>query len=80
MCHHEWKEKLNNLVNNINNNSLKKICANIANCVISTRDQKIADLYMSLKESNVSIRPNANQYLLQKHFYFAQSQTLIMNC
>ena len=68
MCHHECTEKLNNLINNINNKPLKKICANIANCVISIRDKKIADVYMSLKENNVSIRPNTNHHFLQKHF------------
>ena len=68
MYYHQCTEGLNNLVNNINNKPLKKICANIANCVISSRDQKITDPDMSLRENKVSTRPNTNHYFLQKHF------------
>ena len=68
LCHHECTEKINNLISNINNKSLKKICANIADHVIRITDKKIADFYVSLEKNNESIRPNTNHYLLQKHF------------
>ena len=68
LCHHECTEKINNLISNINNKSLKKICANIADHVIRITDKKIADLYVSVEKNNERIRPNKNHYLLQKHF------------
>ena len=68
LCHHECTEKISNLISNINNKSLKKICANIADHVIRITDKKIADFYVSLEKNNESIRPNTNHYLLQKHF------------
>ena len=68
LCHHECTEKINNLISNINNKSLKKICANIDDHVIRITDKEIADLYVSFKKKNERIRPNTNHYLLQKHF------------
>ena len=68
MCHHKCTENLNKLISNINNKSLKKICANIADHVISITDKQVADLYACLEKNNECIRPNANHYLLQKHF------------
>ena len=68
MCHHEHTENLNKLISNINNKSLKKICANIADHVISITDKKVADPYASLEKNNECIRPNTNHYFLQKHF------------
>ena len=41
MYHHECTEKLNNLINNINNESLKEICTNIDKHNISTLNEKI---------------------------------------
>ena len=68
MCHHKCTENLNKLISNINNKSLKKICANIADHVISITDKKVADLYACLEKNNECIRPNTNHYLMQKHF------------
>ena len=68
MCHHECTEKLDNLISNINNESLKKICANIGDHVISIMDKKITDLHTSLEKSNECIHPTTNHYFMQKHF------------
>lgn len=71
MCHNKCTANLNSLINNINDESLKKICANIGErviIIIIIMDKKITDFYAYLEESNDSIRPMTNQHLLQKHF------------
>ena len=68
MCHHECTEKLNNLINNLNNESLKKICTKIDKHVISLMTDKIDDFTMSLRIKNKSLLYGKTEYLLHKHF------------
>lgn len=68
MCHKKCTANRNSLINNINDELLKKICASIGEHVIIIMDKKITDFYAYLEESNDSIRPMTNQHLLQKHF------------
>lgn len=68
MCHHECTEKLNNLINNLNNESLNKICTNIDKHVISLMNDKIDNFTISLRIKNKRLRYGKNEYLLHKHF------------
>ena len=68
MGHNECTVKLNDLIENLNNESLKKICTNIVDYVISITDEKIDNFYQSLSQSNEHIRTNTNEYILRRHF------------
>ena len=68
MCHHECTEKLNNLINNLNNESLNKICTNIDKHVISLMNGKNDNFTMSLRIKNKRLHYGKNEYLLHKHF------------
>ena len=63
----ECTVKLDDLINNLNNKSLKKICSSISDHVISTKDKKILNFYES--HSNADILTNANEYIIQRHFF-----------
>ena len=69
MCHSECTVKLNDLIDNLNNESLKKICTNIGDYVISITDEKIENFYKSLSKSNEHIGTNTNEYILRRHFF-----------
>ena len=63
----ECTVKLDDLINNLNNKSLKKICSSISDHVISTKDKKILNFYES--HSNADILTNANEYIIRKQRY-----------
>ena len=69
MGHSECTVKLNDLIDNLNNESLKKICTNIGDFVISITDEKIENFYKSLSKSNEHIRTNTNECTLRRHFF-----------
>ena len=58
MCTNECTVKLDDLINNLHNESLKKICSSISDYVISTTDKQINNFYESLNKSNEDIRTN----------------------
>ena len=67
MCTNECIVKLDDLINNLNNESLKKICLTISDYVISTTDKKILTFYES--HSNADILRNTNEYIIRRHFF-----------
>ena len=69
MGHNKCTVKLNDLIDNLNNESCKKICRNIGNYVISITDDKIDNFYRSLSKSNKHISTNTNEYILRRHFF-----------
>ena len=66
-CTSECTVKLDDLINNLNNESLKKICSSISDHVISTTDKNILNFYES--HSNADILTNANEYIIRRHFF-----------
>ena len=58
ICTNECTVKLDDLINNLHNESLKKICSSISDYVISTTDKQINNFYESLNKSNEDIRTN----------------------
>ena len=52
MCTSECTVKLDDLISNINNESLKKICSSISDYVISTTDKQINN-FMSQTVMNI---------------------------
>ena len=69
MCTNECTVKLDDLINNLNNESLKKICLTINDYVICTTDQKILNFYESHSKSNADILTNTNEYIIGRHFF-----------
>ena len=69
MCTNECAVKLDDLINNFNNESLKKICSSISDYVISTTDKKILNFYELHTKSNADILTNTNEYIIRKHFF-----------
>ena len=69
MCTSECTVTLDDLINNINNESLKKICSSISDYVISTTDKKILNFYELHTKSNADILTNTNEYIIRKHFF-----------
>ena len=69
MCTNECAVKLDDLINNLNNKSLKKICSSISAYVISTTDKKIINFYESHSKSNADILTNTNEYIIGRHFF-----------
>ena len=67
MCTNECTVKLDDLINNLNNESLKKICSSISDYVISTTDKHINNFYESLNKSNEDIR--TNEHIIRRHFF-----------
>ena len=67
MCTNECIVTLDDLINNLNNESLKKICLTISDRVISTTDKKILNFYES--QSNADILRNTNEYIIRRHFF-----------
>ena len=67
MCTNECTVKLDDLINNLNNESLKKICLSISDYVISTTDKQINNFYESLNKSNEDIR--TNEHIIRRHFF-----------
>ena len=67
MCTNECTVKLDDLINNLNNESLKKICSSISDYVISTTDKQINNFYESLNKSNEDIR--TNEHIIRRHFF-----------
>ena len=67
MCTNECIVKLDDLINNLNNESLKKICLTISDYVISNTDKKILNFYES--HSNADILTNTNEYIIRRHFF-----------
>ena len=67
MCTNECIVTLDDLINNLNNESLKKICLTISDGVISTTDKKILNFYES--QSNADILRNTNEYIIRRHFF-----------
>ena len=67
MCTNECIVKLDDLINNLNNESLKKICSSISDYVISTTDKQINNFYESLNKSNEDIR--TNEHIIRRHFF-----------
>ena len=67
MCTNECTVKLDDLINNLNNESLKKICSSISDYVISTTDKQINNFYESVNKSNKDIR--ANEHIIRRHFF-----------
>ena len=67
MCTNECIVKLDDLINNLNNESLKKICLTISDYVISNTDKKILTFYES--HSNADILRNTNEYIIRRHFF-----------
>ena len=67
MCTNECIVKLDDLINNLNNESLKKICLTISDYVISNTDKKILNFYES--HSNADILRNTNEYIIRRHFF-----------
>ena len=68
MCTNECTVKLDDLINNLNNESLKKICSSISDYVISTTDKQINNFYESLNKSNENIR--TNEHIIRRCFFF----------
>ena len=66
MCTNECTVKLDDLINNLHNESLKKICSFISDYVISTTDKQINNFYES--GSNKHIRTNKIEYIIQTLF------------
>ena len=64
MCTSECTVKLDDLISNINNESLKKICSSISDSVISTTDKQINNFYES--DSNEHICKNTNEHIIQR--------------
>ena len=69
MCTNKCTIKLDDLINNLNNESLKKICLTINNCVIFTTDKKILNFYESHSKINGDILTNTNKYIIGRHFF-----------
>ena len=69
MCHNECTVKLNDLIDNLNKESLRKTYTNIGDYVISIRAEKIDNFYKSLSKSNEHIRTNTNECTLRRHFF-----------
>ena len=67
MCTNECTVKLDDLIDNLNNESLKKICSSISDYVISTTDKQINNFYESLNKSNEDIR--TNEHIIRRHFF-----------
>ena len=67
MCINECIVTLDDLINNLNNESLKKICLTISDRVISTTDKKILNFYES--RSNADILRNTYEYIIRRHFF-----------
>ena len=67
MCTNECIVTLDDLINNLNNESLKKICLTISDDVIGTTDKKILNFYES--QSNADILRNTNEYIIRRHFF-----------
>ena len=67
MCTNECTVKLDDLINNLNNESLKKICSSISDYVISTTDKQINNFYESVNKSNEDIR--TNEHIIRRHFF-----------
>ena len=67
MCTNECIVKLDDLINNLNNESLKKICLTISDYVISNTDKKILNFYES--HSNADILRNTNEHIIRRHFF-----------
>ena len=67
MCTNECTVKLDDLINNLNNEPLKKICSSISDYVISTTDKQINNFYESLNKSNEDIR--TNEHIIRRHFF-----------
>ena len=67
ICTNECTVKLNDLTDNLINESLKKICSTISDYVISTADKKILKFYVS--HNNADILTNANEYIIQRRFF-----------
>ena len=66
MCTNECAVKLDDLINNFNNESLKKICSSISDYVISTTDKKILNFYELHSKSNADILTNTNEYIIRR--------------
>ena len=67
ICTNECTVKLNDLIDNLINESLKKICSTISDYVISTADKKILKFYVS--HNNADILTNANEYIIRRRFF-----------
>ena len=67
MCTSECRVKLDDLINNLNNESLKKMCLTISDYVISPTDKKIPNFYES--QSNADILTNTNEHIIRRHFF-----------
>ena len=67
MCINECTVKLDDLIDNLNNEPLKKICLTISDYVISTTDKQINNFYESLNKSNEDIR--TNEHIIRRHFF-----------
>ena len=67
ICTNECTVKLNDLIGNLINESLKKICSAISDYVISTADKKILKFYVS--HNNADILTNANEYIIRRRFF-----------
>ena len=59
MCTSECTVKLDDLISNINNESLKKICSSISDYVISTTDKQINN-FMSQTVMNIYVQIKMN--------------------
>ena len=68
MCINECTVKLDDLIDNLNNEPLKKICLTISDYVISTTDKQINNFYESLNKSNEDIR--TNEHIIRRCFFF----------
>ena len=69
MCTNECTIKLNDLIDNLNNESLKKICIFISDYVINITNKKVNNFYESHSKSNADILINTNQYIMRRHFF-----------
>ena len=69
ICTNDCTIKSNDLSDNLNNESLKKICISITDYVISTTNKKVNNFYESHSKSNADILINTNQYIMRRHFF-----------
>ena len=67
MCTNECTVKLDDLIDNLNNQPLKKICLTISDFVISTTNKKFRNFYESY--SNEDICTNTNEHIIHRHFF-----------
>ena len=69
MCSNECTKKLNDLIDNLNNESLTKVRTNISDYVISIADKKIDNFYDLLNRKDEHICTNTNEHIFRKHFF-----------